>query len=546
MDHHRPVRQTGTPTNPRQPTPPHHPTPTRQPRAAHHPTTPHHPTPTRQPRARANPKPGRFSEVLDYPALQFLVESSPEPSPDELETILQTALDCRGLDLNQAASLLQVRDGRGIERLLQVAGEVKQAIYGPRMVLFAPLYTSNHCSNACSYCGFRSDNTAMPRHRLSDQEVDDQVRCLLAQGHKRLLVLNGEARGSFEEILHVLPRIYAVRWEGQGIRRINVEIAPLEVEQFRLLSTQGIGTYTCFQETYDSSLYGLYHPRGPKADFAYRLDVMDRAMEGGIHDVGIGALFGLAEYRAEVLALLEHARHLEQVWGCGPHTISVPRLGPAPGAPLSRAVPHSVSDDQFKHLVAVLRLALPYTGIILSTRESSTLRSELFRYGVSQVSAGSNTAPGGYQNAVGQGEEESRMQFDPNHSERKDLMGTARQHDDGSQMQFALGDHRSLEQVIGDMVDQGFVPSFCTGCYRRGRVGQDFMDLAKPGLIRDYCLPNGLTSFAEYLEDFAGPSLRDRGYQLIRSLETQITPRGAENLRRNLAEITRGERDVYV
>ncbi len=300
---------------------------------------------------------------------------------------------------------------------------------------------------------------------------------------------------------------------------MNAEIAPLAVDDFARLREAGIGTYVCFQETYDPALYAVYHPSGPKRNYEYRLTVMDRAMRAGIHDVGLGALFGLGDWRFEVLGLLHHARHLEEVFGCGPHTVSVPRLKPAEGSAISQNAPAPVSDEDFMLLVAAIRLAMPYTGIILSTRESEALRNRLFRYGVSQISAGSRTNPGAY---------------------------TAGQEEKTSGAQFALGDHRSLEEVVSHLIDAGLIPSFCTGCYRMGRVGQDFMELAKPGLIKRFCLPNGLFTFKEYLLDYAGPEVRRKGEKLLGELAASI---GGRELRRRTAEalarIESGERDVY-
>ncbi len=389
------------------------------------------------------------------------------------------------------------------------------------MVLFAPLYAGNKCCNDCLYCGFRRSNTALHRETLTEEQIRTETRALLEQGHKRILLLTGEA-GEYhlDYTLRALETIYSVTdSKGSSIRRINVELAPMSIDEFRRLKQGRIGTYTCFQETYDRELYAEYHPSGPKADYDYRIEVMDRAMEAGIDDVGIGVLFGLAPYRQEVLSLLLHARHLEERFGCGPHTVSVPRLEPASGAPLTENIPHPVSDEEFKILIAVLRLTLPYTGLILSTRESETLRSELFRYGVSQVSAGSRTSPGGY------GEQ---------HAEEH------------SHSQFSLGDHRSLAEVIGDLAANGLVPSFCTGCYRKGRTGADFMDLAKPGLIKKYCLPNGLSSFAEYLHDYAPDELKTQGLELIEAIAAEQPEAIAGMITANSSRVAAGERDLYV
>ncbi len=459
----------------------------------------------------------KYSEFIDYAALHRLA-SRPEAGNDEISAILSRAAELKGLKVEGAAALLSVRRPEQIRRIMAAAEQAKQMIYGKRMVMFAPLYTSNHCINNCLYCGFRKDNKELTRRKLTVEEVCAETRILLQEGHKRLLVLTGETGdndlSTLKETLHA---IYQVRENGMGIRRINVEVAPLTTAQFRDLKTCNIGTYICFQETYDPELYGRYHRTGPKADYHNRLFVMHRAMEAGIDDVGIGALFGLADHRFETLALLQHAEELERCFNCGPHTVSVPRIEPAQGAPVSEVVPFPVDDDAFRTIIAVLRLSLPYTGIILSTRESAALRHELFRYGVSQISAGSRTAIGGY---------------------------TENQADAG---QFSLGDLRSMEEVIGELVDMGFIPSFCTGCYRKGRVGKDFMDLAKPGLIKSFCHPNGLVSFAEYLTDFATAQTRKKGFELIKNLvEQEENPAIQAVIRKSLERIADGERDIYL
>jgi len=448
-----------------------------------------------------------------------LDEAEKQYSLERLREILDEAMKLKGLSLESVALLLQAQSDEDIGLILSAAHQVKEAIYGNRMVLFAPLYIGNYCSNNCLYCAFRKDNTSLHRARLAYEEIEEETRALLREGHKRVLMLTGEdERTPLDYFLEAIRRVYATRDEkGASIRRINVEIAPLDVEGFRRLKAEHIGTYACFQETYDEVLYKKYHPSGPKSDYLWRLFVMDRAMEGGIDDVGIGVLFGLADYRFEVLSLMLHAHHLEQRFGCGPHTVSVPRIEPADGAPLSTRIPHPVSDRDFKKIVAIIRLALPYTGIILSTRESEALRQELFHYGVSQISAGSRTNPGAY-----------------SHPEEKT----------GSQ--FSLGDHRSLDEVVSALIDDGFIPSFCTGCYRKGRVGQDFMDLAKPGLIQRFCMPNGLFSFREYLDDYASPSTREKGIRLIERLVGNIQDQALKNrTEKGLAEVAGGKRDVY-
>lgn len=443
------------------------------------------------------------------------------PQKDRRKEILSKARELRGLALHEAAELLACKGAEAMKQLLETAAHVKQKIYGPRMVLFAPLYVGNKCCNDCLYCGFRSSNRDLHRTTLTMSQVKRETLELLKQGHKRVLLLTGEDREyDLDFTLKALDTVYSIRDEkNSSIRRINVEIAPLSTEEFRELKHGKIGTYTCFQETYNPELYHRYHPRGPKADYHYRLEVMDRAMHAGIDDVGIGVLFGLAPYQREVLSVLMHGEYLDREYGCGPHTVSVPRLEPAVGAPLTSNIPYPVNDEDFKKIIAVIRLTLPYTGIILSTRETAELRSELFTYGISQVSAGSRTNPGGYG-------EENDQEF--------------------SHSQFSLGDHRTLAEVIADLISNHLVPSFCTGCYRMGRTGNDFMDLAKPGLIKKFCLPNGLSSFAEYLEDYAPSKLKTNGYSLIEQIAQEEGDLLAGIIRHNVKAISAGARDIYV
>jgi len=435
-----------------------------------------------------------------------------------VQKILKKSLNLKGLSLEDVAILLNVEDENLINNILQHASIVKKLIYGNRLVLFAPLYIANYCSNNCLYCGFRKDNKEIDRAYLSLKAIEEETLSLLKEGHKRILMLMGESENTnLDYFLKAIRKVYEVSYHGNKIRRINVEIAPLSVDDFKRLKNEHIGTYACFQETYDKELYKKYHPEGPKSDYLWRLYVMDRAMEAGIDDVGIGALFGLADYRFEVLALLEHAKHLEKKFGCGPHTISIPRIEPAKGAPLSNNVPFPVSDKDFKKLVAILRLAVPYTGIILSTRESESLRNELFNYVVSQISAGSRTNPGAYSNP-----------------------------EKSNNGQFSLGDHRTLEEVISALIDGGFIPSFCTSCYRKGRVGKDFMDLAKPGLIKKFCTPNGILSFVEYLINFANNETKNKGFELVNRMIDQFDDDILKNKTKlGIEKLINGNLDIY-
>lgn len=462
----------------------------------------------------------RNKVFIDRDKLYSLLEGK-EPQQSEINDILNKALKLKGLNLEDVATLLRVENKEQIQQIMDVAHKVKLEIYGKRLVLFAPIYTGNVCCNNCTYCSFRKDNQLIKRKILTMEEIEQETSALLKQGHKRVLLICGENnKNGTDYMCEAIRRTYGVR-EHNGrdyVRRINVELAPMEVEDFARLHDEKIGTYVCFQETYDPILYKRFHPAGtPKADYEYRLTVMDRAQEGGINDVGIGALFGLGDYRFEVLAMMEHAKHLEDCYGCGPHTVSIPRMEPALGAPDAEHVPNPVNDEDFKKLVAIIRIALPYTGMILSTRENSAMRNELINYGISQISAGSKTNPGAYS---------------------EDEQGT------GSQ--FELGDHREMEDVINSFIDEGYIPSFCTGCYRKGRVGEDFMDLAKPGLIKQYCLPNAIFTFQEYLNDFAHPDTQAKGMKLIKDMlaeydQKQLIPK----IEANLKEINNGQRDLY-
>lgn len=461
----------------------------------------------------------KFKNFIDREKLYGLIEGA-APTEAELQQILNKALELKGLGLEDVAALLRVKNHDQIYEIMETAKKVKQDIYGKRLVLFAPVYTGNKCVNNCVYCSFRRDNHLIKRKILNMDEIATEVKTLLRDGHKRILLICGETPANdINYICEAIRTTYAVRENGQYVRRINVELAPMSVEDFRRLKAEKIGTYVCFQETYDPILYKEYHPAGsPKADYENRLLVMDRAMEGGIDDVGLGVLFGLADYRFEILALMEHAHHLEEAFGCGPHTISFPRIEPAEGAPLPDNIPHKVSDDDFKKIIAIIRIALPYTGIILSTRENDDMRTELFNYGISQISAGSRTNPGAYAS-----EEEHT----------------------GSQ--FQLGDHRTLDEVVSGMIDSGYIPSFCTGCYRKGRVGHDFMDLAKPGLIKEFCMPNALFTFREYLNDFASPETKEKGYKLMKELIASVEkPTLKKTIETNVAKIDEGERDIYL
>ncbi|NMB74896.1 MAG: [FeFe] hydrogenase H-cluster radical SAM maturase HydG [Myxococcales bacterium] len=460
-----------------------------------------------------------LENFIDEAEIEQALSRAAGAGSGRVREILTRAAEAKGLSLPEVAVLAEVSDPELLGELFRTAREVKERIYGRRLVLFAPLYISNLCANECLYCAFRARNRKVQRRSLTQDLIRREVEILVDQGQKRVLLVAGESypREGFDYVLRSIETVYAVK-KGRGeIRRLNVNVAPLEIEEFRRLKQAGIGTYQLFQETYHRPTYLAVHLSGKKRDFDWRLGAMDRAMQAGIDDVGIGVLFGLFDWRFEILALMQHARHLERRFGVGPHTISVPRLEPAVGSDMASHPPKPVSDVEFRKLVAILRLAVPYTGIILSTRESAKMRSETFALGVSQISAGSRTNPGGY----------SEQEIE-------------------QAAQFSLGDHRPLDEVIRDVAGLGYIPSFCTACYRLGRTGQDFMDLAKPGAIKAHCDPNALSTFQEYLLDYASPETRRVGELLIERALGDMAKPVAQAAQKMLERVRAGERDVYV
>lgn len=466
------------------------------------------------------------TEICDYitdEKIESILDAANEPTDTEVKVIIEKALELNGIKPVEAATLLQVEDEDLIDQFLEAARKIKERIYGKRLVIFAPLYFANQCINNCLYCGFRKDNHQIDRKKLSQSEIVKEVEALEREGHKRLLVLTGEAPNTdLDYIIESIKTAYSVKTENGGeIRRINAEIAPLTTEDFKLLKESEIGTYTCFQETYNRKQYKKLHPSGPKSNYEWRLSVMDRAQDAGIDDVGIGALFGLYDYKFDVIGMLLHAEYLDKKYGVGPHTVSVPRLNPALGTPLDE-VPYPVSDEDFRKLVAVLRLAVPYTGMILSTRESTEMRNELFEHGVSQISAGSRTTPGGY---------------DKKEKNKEELA------------QFTLHDLRPIDEIITGIAKDGYIPSFCTACYRLGRTGKDFMDLAKPGKIQEFCKPNAMLTFKEYLEDYGTDQSRKYGKECLENLKESLkeeNPKLAANITDKLEAIANGEHDLYL
>jgi len=461
-------------------------------------------------------------EFINESYIYSLLDNEKLQQPQFQKDAIIKSKEAKGLTLEEAASLLNITDPEILEELYHTAKIVKEKIYGNRLVLFAPLYLSNQCVNNCLYCAFRKDNTELKRKTLSVDEIREETETLVKQGHKRILMVCGEhpKKSSIEYIGEAAAAVYKVQINNGNIRRLNVNAAPMSIEDFKTLKSFNVGTYQCFQETYHYDTYLKMHPTGPKHDYSWRVYAMDRALEAGIDDVGIGALFGLTDYKFETLAMLNHAFYLDEKYGIGPHTVSVPRIEPAFNVPFTNNPPGAVDDLSFKKLVAVIRLAVPYTGMILSTRERASLRRELLSVGISQISAGSRTSPGAYK--------ESEESINEN-----------------EMAQFQLGDHRTLDEVVKDCCDLGFMPSFCTACYRSSRTGDRFMELAKSGNIGKICVPNAISTFQEYVNDYASEETKNTAEVFIKNeIETK---EGATKKRiyDMLERVNKGERDVF-
>lgn len=462
----------------------------------------------------------RAEEFIHDGEIRATLEYAREHRADRalIEEILRKAEEGNGISHREAAVLIEVEDKEVEERIYSIARRLKERIYGNRIVMFAPLYLSNHCVNGCVYCPYHAKNRTIPRRKLTQEEIRREVIALQDMGHKRLALETGEhpKLSPIEYVLESIDTIYSIHHKNGAIRRVNVNIAATTVENYTRLKDAGIGTYILFEETYDKAAYERLHPTGPKSDWAYHTEAMDRAMMGGIDDVGVGALFGLSNYRYDVVGILMHAEHLEARFGVGPHTISVPRIRPADDID-PKDFPDAVTDEVFRRIVAVLRIAVPYTGMIVSTRESKRSREFVLDVGVSQLSGGSKTSVGGYAEGIEDAEESA---------------------------QFDISDNRTLDEIVGWLLELGYIPSFCTACYREGRTGDRFMSLAKRGLIGNCCAPNALMTLAEYLEDYASPAVKVEGAKMIDRL-TKIIP--SEKVRRiteeNLKAIVEGKRD---
>jgi 2-iminoacetate synthase len=456
---------------------------------------------------------------IDHRYIEGLLAEAQNVAKEDIQKVLDKAKLKKGLEPEDIAVLLQTEDQGQLQELFQIANTIKKEIYGKRIVVFAPLYISDYCVNTCVYCGYQRCNK-FKRRKLNREEIQEEVKILEKIGHKRIALEAGEdpVNCPIEYIIDALDAIYSTCTENGEIRRVNVNIAATTLENYQKLKEKGIGTYILFQETYHQPTYAKMHPDSLKSDYEYHLTAFDRAMQGGIDDVGAGVLFGLYDPKFEVLGLILHNEHLEKEFGVGFHTISVPRLKKAEGMEFN-SFPYLVDDEMFKKIVAVIRLAVPFTGIILSTRESAEMRNEIIRYGVSQISAGSCTGVGGYQSS------EKGKKVD----------------------QFENSDHRTPLEVVHELIDDGYIPSYCTACYRMGRTGDRFMQLAKSGQIHNVCTPNALTTLMEFLLDYGDRKLYEKGERLIFKEIQKIPREDVKNLTlKNMTKLKQGERDLYI
>ena len=467
-----------------------------------------------------NVKSNKATEFINHEEILETLKYAEENKNNKtlINELIEKARNCKGLSHREAAVLLECDLEEENNKIYSLAKEIKEKFYGNRIVMFAPLYLSNYCVNGCTYCPYHFKNKHIPRKKLTQEEIKREVIALQDMGHKRLALETGEdpINNPIEYVLESIKTIYSIKHKNGAIRRVNVNIAATTVENYKKLKEAGIGTYILFQETYNKEAYEELHPTGPKHDYAYHTEAMDRAMDGGIDDVGCGVLFGLNLYRYDFVGLLMHAEHLEAAKGVGPHTISVPRIRPADDINPDEFA-NAISDEIFAKIVAVLRIAVPYTGLIVSTRESQKTREKVLELGVSQLSGASCTSVGGYLNK--EKKEESSAQFD-------------------------ISDDRTLDEIVNWLLEMGHIPSFCTACYREGRTGDRFMSLVKSGQIANCCLPNALMTLKEYLEDYASPITKENGEKVI---ATEIKKIPNEKVRKivleHLSELNDGKRD---
>lgn len=441
------------------------------------------------------------------------------PTFSDVQEIIQKSLEKQRLSLYETAMLINADDEASVEAIKEGARKLKQQIYGDRIVLFAPLYIGNKCSNDCKYCGFRASNKDAIRKTLNKQEIKNEVIALEENGQKRLILVFGEHQDySPEFIADTVTETYKIRVGNGEIRRVNINAAPLDIKGFEIVKDSGIGTYQVFQETYNEQYYKQYHLAGKKSDFNYRLTSLDRAFEAGIDDVGIGALFGLYDWRYEVLGLVRHTNHLEACYNVGPHTISFPRLKKASSVDIGDQ--YTVSDDEFSRLIAILRLAVPYTGMILTARENPSLRKEVLQFGVSQIDGGTKIEMGSYSDSMNSEQNLNNEQFE-------------------------INDSRSLREIVDELIETDNIPSFCTACYRIGRTGEHFMEFSVPGFIKEYCTPNALLTLAEYLEDYADSDLKEKGWKQINRKIESVGQSVRSQLIEKLNQVKQGKRDLY-
>ncbi len=467
-----------------------------------------------------NVKSPRAEEFIDDAEIRETLAYAEENKRNRplIEGLIQKASLCKGLSHREAAVLLDCDEPDLVDKIFKLAEDIKRRFYGNRIVMFAPLYLSNYCINGCLYCPYHAKNKSIPRKKLSQEEIRKEVIALQDMGHKRLALETGEhpIESPIEYVLESIKTIYSIHHKNGNIRRVNVNIAATTVENYRKLKEAGIGTYILFQETYNKQQYKALHPTGPKSDYAWHTEAMDRARAGGIDDMGIGVLFGLNGYRYDFVGLMMHAEHMEAALGVGPHTISVPRIRPADGINPEEFA-DAVPDDKFLHIVAVIRCAVPYTGMIISTRESQKVRERVLDLGISQISGASRTSVGGYA-------EDDR---------EKDTA------------QFDIADNRTLDEVVKWLMELGYIPSFCTACYRAGRTGERFMKICKSGKIQDCCTPNALLTLKEYLLDYASPETRELGRKLIRQEVEKLSNEALRAaVRDDLSKLEAGARDL--
>lgn len=464
-------------------------------------------------------------KIPDVPMTSFIDEDEiwnylnlTRSTPEKVRAIIAKSLSKKRLSLEEVAVLINADDPELVREIKEGAKELKQKVYGNRIVLFAPLYVGSKCANNCSYCGFRSSNTQAVRKTLSNPELTAEIESLEDNGQKRLILVYGEhSHYSPEFIAENVRTAYSVKKGNGEIRRVNINAAPMEIEGFRTVKEAGIGTFQIFQETYHREAYKNYHLSGKKSDYDYRLTSLDRAQEAGLDDVGIGALFGLYDWRFEVMSLVRHTNHLEACYNVGPHTISFPRIKDASG--LNFGDRYFVSDEDFVKLIAILRLAVPYTGMILTAREPQYLRDEIIQFGVSQIDGGTKIELGSY------AQEEKNTDLDKG--------------------QFKINDDRTLNEIIDELLEQDMIPSFCTSCYRRGRTGEHFMEFSVPGFIKRFCTPNALLTLAEYIEDYADENTAEKGWCAIEKNMVSLDENMQHSVREKIQEIKQGERDLY-